>query len=213
MDYHLALLDGSGWGWFIPLHDGTTSVGIVMKQSVVAEKKEAETDSSTQKFYEKALELTPEIAKLISGSKLVTNIKSASDWSYNASAYSCPYTRIAGDAGCFIDPFFSSGYHIALATGLGAAASIAASIREEVDEIGAASWHSKNVIGTYSRFLLVVLSSMRQIYSSGDAILNDWDEESFDRAFAFFRPSEYPIIEESRWVKLTYISHSRHRRC
>jgi flavin-dependent dehydrogenase len=204
------LLDASGWAWFIPLHNGTTSVGIVMKQSVVAEKKGAATDSSTKKFYEDALKLSPNISKLISGSELATEIKSASDWSYNASAYSCPYTRITGDAGCFIDPFFSSGYHIALTTGLSAAATISASIKKEIDEISAASWHSKNVIGTYSRFLLVVLSSMRQIYSSKDAILNDWDEESFDRAFALFRPSTYPNNRDLRSPQITSRSNPRH---
>jgi flavine halogenase len=183
--------DASGWGWFIPLHNGTTSVGIVMKQNEVTKKKGEAKYSSTKKFYEESLKLTPGITKLISGSELVSDIKSASDWSYNATAYACPYTRLAGDAGCFIDPFFSSGYHIALSTGLSAAATVSASIRQEVDEISAASWHSKTVIGTYSRFLLVILSSMRQIYSSDDAILHDWDEESFDRAFAFFRPSEF----------------------
>jgi flavin-dependent dehydrogenase len=184
-------IDASGWAWFIPLHNGTTSVGVVIKQSLVAQKKGEANDSSTMRFYEEALKLTPNISKLISGSELVTEIKSASDWSYNATAYSCPYTRIAGDAGCFIDPFFSSGYHLALATGLSAAATVSASIKKEVDEISAASWHSKNVIGMYSRFLLVVLSSMRQIHSSKEAILNDWDEDSFDRAFALFRPSGF----------------------
>src|ERR1700761_4389331 len=150
-----------------------------MKQSEVTRKKREAEDSSTKKFYEESLKLTPNITELISGAEIVSDIKSASDWSYNATTYACPYTRIAGDAGCFIDPFFSSGYHIALATGLNAAATVTASIKKEVDEINAAMWHAKNMIGTYSRFLLVVLSSMRQIYSSDEAVLNDWDEESF----------------------------------
>lgn len=184
------LLDASGWAWFIPLHNGTTSVGIVMKQCVVAKRRGDNKESSTMEFYEEALSLTPNISKLISEAELVTDIKSTSDWSYNATVYSCPFTRIAGDAGCFIDPFFSSGYHIALTTGLSAAASISASIKKEVDEVSAASWHSKNVMGIYSRFLLVIMSSMRQIYSSKEAILNDWDEDSFDRAFTLFRPSK-----------------------
>ncbi|KAF2667281.1 non-heme halogenase [Microthyrium microscopicum] len=200
-----ALEDGSGWAWFIPLHNGTTSVGVVMKQSILAQKKAQKEYATTKYFYQEALKLCPNIIQLISGteSELVTEIKSASDWSYNASVYSCPYTRIAGDAGCFIDPFFSSGYHIALTTGLSAAATVCASIKKELNEISAASWHSKNVIGTYSRFLLVIMSSMKQIHSSKDAILNDWDEESFDRAFAFFRPIIQGTVDADTRGKVT----------
>jgi flavin-dependent dehydrogenase len=36
-----ALTDGSGWVWKIPLHNGTTSIGIVMRQDLVNAKKKA----------------------------------------------------------------------------------------------------------------------------------------------------------------------------
>ncbi|RYP23394.1 hypothetical protein DL765_001099 [Monosporascus sp. GIB2] len=32
--YFEALSDGSGWTWFIPLHDGTTSAGVVINQDI-----------------------------------------------------------------------------------------------------------------------------------------------------------------------------------
>ena len=35
----LPLTDESGWAWFIPLHNGKTSVGVVMDENVSKRKK------------------------------------------------------------------------------------------------------------------------------------------------------------------------------
>lgn len=43
--------------------------------------------------------------------------ESASDWSYSASAYSSPFVRLVGDAGCFIGPLYSG--HLAINSGDG----------------------------------------------------------------------------------------------
>lgn len=40
--------------------------------------------------------------------------------------------------------------------------------------------------------MLVVLSAYKQIRAQNDPILSDFDEDNFDRAFAFFRPGEFP---------------------
>ncbi|KAF2420220.1 FAD/NAD(P)-binding domain-containing protein [Tothia fuscella] len=186
--YFEALKDASGWVWFIPLHNGQVSVGVVMKQKVASEKKKSMEDSSTKNFYVESLKSVPGVLNLLEGAELVSDVKSASDWSYSAPAYASRNTRLAGDAGCFIDPFFSSGVHLALASGLSAAVTTAASIRGDCDEMTAALWHSKKTAEGYTRFLIVVLSALRQIFSSDEPVLNDFDETSFDRAFAFFRP-------------------------
>ena len=72
--------------------------------------------------------------------KQVTTIHAGSDFSYNAKAYALPYARIVGDAGCFIDPFFSSGVHLAVTSALSAGTTIAASIRGDCNETSAAQW-------------------------------------------------------------------------
>lgn len=115
----------------------------------------------------------------------------ASDYSYNASAYSFPYARIVGDAGCFIDPFFSSGAHIALTGALSAATTIAAAIRGDCTEELAAKWHSNKIRESYSRFLLAVLSVYKQMNHQQGYILSDFGEENFDKAFNFFQPSGF----------------------
>ena len=63
----------------------------------------------------------------------------------SASTYANPFVRIVGDAGCFIDPFFSSGVHPALASGLSAAVTICAAKKGDLNERAAAEWYSKKV--------------------------------------------------------------------
>lgn len=180
--------DGSGWAWLIPLHNGTTSVGVVMNQDfATALKKQG---SSTSQVYRKSLELAPNLRKLISNGELVTDIKSASDFSYSASSYASPYVRIVGDAGCFIDPFFSSGVHLAMIGALSAATTICASIRNDCEESVAAKWHSTKVADSYTRFLLVVLSAYKQISNQNEPVLSDLGHDNLDQAFARFRPSK-----------------------
>ncbi|KAF7168573.1 hypothetical protein CNMCM5623_001555 [Aspergillus felis] len=185
--YFEAIEDGSGWVWSIPLHNGTTSIGVVMSQDKATMKKR-ENGLTTQDFYLNVVKNTPGIQQLLNDAELVSHVKSASDWSYSASSYASPYLRIVGDAGCFIDPFFSSGVHLALASGLSAALTIRAAQRGECAEPAAAEWHSKKVAEGYTRFLLVVMSALKQISDQEKPVLTDWDEESFSRAFGLFRP-------------------------
>ncbi|PHH93312.1 hypothetical protein CDD83_7097 [Cordyceps sp. RAO-2017] len=189
-----ALEDASGWCWFIPLHDCTHSVGIVQNQQMaITKKRKMESDCtdgslSTREFYLRSTDLAPKIKQLLSAAELVTDIKSASDWSYSASTYAFPHARIVGDAGCFIDPFFSSGVHLATLGGLSAAVTIAASYRGDCDELTAASWHTKKTTESYTRFFLVVSSALKQIRSQEEPVIQDVDEEGFQRAFDLFRP-------------------------
>ncbi|KAI4272223.1 MAG: hypothetical protein LQ337_005447 [Flavoplaca oasis] len=186
--YFEALQDASGWIWTIPLHDGTTSVGVVRNQAVATQRKKEMGSPSSKEFYLDCLQSAPGILKVLGDGELVSDIKNASDWSYSASAYASPHIRVAGDAGCFIDPFFSSGVHLALSSGLSAATTICAARRGDCDEATAAQWHSTKVGEGYTRFLLVVLSALKQIRNGDEAVLSDFDEDGFDRAFGFFRP-------------------------
>ncbi|KAJ6593576.1 hypothetical protein B0H19DRAFT_25711 [Mycena capillaripes] len=199
-----ALTDESGWAWFIPLHNGMTSVGVVMNQKMYNQKmkEHAEptyflpssipnpTESSMVNHYLCNILLAPGVVKLISsGAMEAGSVKSATDFSYSAPSYgNCGY-RIIGDAGAFIDPFFSSGVHLALTSALSAASTICASIRGDCTEAVAADWHTKRVSTSYTRFQVVVLSAYKQIRSSQSAdVLSDIDEDNFDRAFSFLRP-------------------------
>ncbi|KAJ6536372.1 putative halogenase [Mycena capillaripes] len=189
--YFEALTDETGWAWFIPLHNGTVSVGVVMKEEANRLKKStlAGSDVGTV-HYLTQLKLAPGVLHLLGSAKLSSEVKSAGDYSYSASHYAGPNYRIAGDAGAFvsIDPFFSSGVHLAFANGLSAASTIAASIRGHCTEAEAIRFHNEKTGTSYTRFLLVVLSVYRQITAQAAPVLSDIDEDNFDRAFDFLRP-------------------------
>ncbi|KLO13011.1 FAD/NAD-binding domain-containing protein [Schizopora paradoxa] len=204
--YLESLTDESGWAWYIPQHNGLHSVGIVQNQEVVNQKKRERVASGNQnasnakEFYLEELKLAPGICALIGESgNLVPyapgeakegaiQIKSASDYSYQATSYGGPGFRIVGDAGAFIDPYFSSGVHLAMTGALSAAASICASIKGDCSEEKAAKFHSDRIGIAYIRFLVVVLSAYKQIRNQTEPVLSDFDEDNFDRAFSVFRP-------------------------
>ncbi|KAJ3570902.1 hypothetical protein NP233_g4097 [Leucocoprinus birnbaumii] len=196
-----ALTDESGWAWFIPLHNGSTSVGIVVNQKAYNAKADSlppppfsdqQTENAASTLaarYLSNLNFAPGIVDLIGEGKLVEgSVKTASDFSYSAPSYAGPNYRIVGDAGAFIDPFFSSGIHLAMTSALSAAATICASIRGDCSEALAASWHTQRVATSYTRFQVVVLSAYKQIRSQTGDVLADIDEDNYDRAFAYLRP-------------------------
>ncbi|KAL7940698.1 hypothetical protein V8C42DRAFT_349293 [Trichoderma barbatum] len=184
-----ALQDTGGWVWAIPLHNGTLSVGVVARQDVFFEKKKS-SGLDAVAFYKDYLRLAPEINEMLSGAEIVggDGVKQASDWSYSASAYAGPHFRVIGDAGCFVDPYFSSGMHLAMVGGLSAATSIMASRRGQCDEVDAATWHSTKVTEGYTRFLLLVTSVQRQLRLRDSPILSTDGEDGFDVAFRTIQP-------------------------
>ncbi|KAM0810163.1 putative Tryptophan 2-halogenase [Seiridium cardinale] len=200
-----ALHDESGWAWFIPLHDDTHSIGIVMNQDKATKKKSA--SASTEEYFEQALDQVPMLKGLMGSATRITEIKSASDYSYHSSTYAFPHARIVGDAGCFIDPFFSSGVHLAVTGGLAAAATIAASIRGDIDERTGARWHSNKIREGYARFCLLVLAAYKQMQNQEEPVLADWDEDNFDKAFSFFGPIIQGTADATS--KLTQIEFSK----
>ena len=159
-------------------------------------KKKAMSSPSDLGFYKESIRLAPGVSEMITKGELVTDVKGASDWSYSASCYATPNIRIVGDAGCFIDPYFSSGVHLALSGALSAATTIRAAMKGDCDEKTAVKWHSSKVSEGYTRFLLVVLSALKQIRKQDQPILSDWDEDGFETAFSHFRPSMAPFCSE-----------------
>lgn len=163
---------------------------MVQNQDMATAKKRAMGSPSSLEFYNSNMELTPGIKSLLKDAELVTGIKSASDWSYSAPTYALSHARIIGDAGAFLDPYFSSGVHMAVLGGISAAVTICASMRGHCTEDAAASWHTKKIAESYTRFFLVVTSATKQIRAQEDPVIQDLDEEGFQRAFDLFRPGE-----------------------
>ena len=160
---------------------------MVQDQKLAADKKRA-FDGTAEEFYQSQIDLAPRVRALLRDAEKVTPLKSASDWSYTASQYHMPNARICGDAGSFIDPLFSSGVHLAITGGLSAAVTIMASMKGELDEQHAGSWHTKKVVESYTRFFLTVSSATKQIRTQDEPLAGDLDEEGFQSAFDLLGP-------------------------
>ncbi|KAF8172988.1 hypothetical protein K438DRAFT_1772419 [Mycena galopus ATCC 62051] len=206
---NIAFWDETGWAWFIPLHNGTVSVGVVLNDKASRRKKaNLQAPDQNKVHYLAQLELAPGVIHFLENAILASEIKSAGDYSYCATQHAGPNFRIAGDAGAFIDPFFSSGVHLAFAGGLSAAASIAASIREQCTEEEASSFHTEKIGASYT-------STYRQINAQAAPVLSDIDEDNFDRAFDFLKPviqgsadTDRTITEETLQRTMDFCEHA-----
>jgi flavine halogenase len=156
--------DKTGWSWLIPLHNGTTSIGVVMHQDT-SNKKKSEGPSGLEQHYLEQLKLAPGLQALIGekGTYVSGSVKSTADFSYHATDYSGDHYRIVGDAAgkhinascpsrslifsapAFVDPLFSSGVHVAMTGALSAASTILGSMKGQVTETEARNWHDAKV--------------------------------------------------------------------
>ncbi|KAJ6625002.1 hypothetical protein B0H10DRAFT_688138 [Mycena sp. CBHHK59/15] len=187
------LTDKQGWAWLIPLHDGTTSIGVVMHQNTSTAKKR-EQPGTLESHYLEQLKLTPGIQALIgeTGTYVAGSVKSTADYSYHATGYSGDHYRIVGDAAAFVDPLYSSGVHVAMTGALSAVSTILGSLKGQVTEAEAQHWHDAKVGICQTRFLMIVLSAYRHMqHQENSALVSDVNSKNFDAAFELFRPGQY----------------------
>lgn len=99
-----ALMDESGWSWYIPMHDATVSVGFVMNMdSSTKKKREGGPTRGLKEHYLDQLKFSPGLKELLSEAVLVEDgskpgVQSASDFSYSATNYAGSRYRLVGDA-------------------------------------------------------------------------------------------------------------------
>lgn len=102
-----------GWFWFIPLHDGTTSVGSV----VDAKRFAGEASGDAAALYDRLVAACAPVARRLSGATRVGPVRVIRDYSYCSDRFFGPGYLLAGDAACFLDPVFSTGVHLACLSG------------------------------------------------------------------------------------------------
>jgi halogenation protein CepH len=117
-DNILSAAHGEGWCWYIPLHDGTVSVGTVVDAARWRDRAKAATLDAT---YTELIAGCAPVARLLEGAKQVAPVRVIRDYSYSSKRFFHGQALLAGDAACFIDPVFSTGVHLACLSGLLAA--------------------------------------------------------------------------------------------
>ena len=99
-----------GWFWFIPLADGTTSVGAVCWPYYLKQR-----DKPLKEFFNDTIALCPELARRLERATLVDDaVHATGNFSYNSRHCTGERYLMLGDAFAFIDPMFSSGVYLAM---------------------------------------------------------------------------------------------------
>ena len=153
----------NGWLWTIPLHTGQASVGAVV-DGVAGESGARELGLS--RFLEQQLAQAPHTAGLLAAAQRVSAPQIVKDWSYTCEKIAGPGYALLGDAACFIDPLFSSGVHLALMSGVLAAAYATTYLRQPDMAPAAAQVYQELYYKEYHHFREMV----RLFYSSNRTV-------------------------------------------
>jgi halogenation protein CepH len=137
-----------GWFWFIPLHDGTTSVGAV----VDARRYAGEAANGVAELYQCLIAACAPIAERVRSARLVSAIRVIRDYSYCSTRFYGPGYLLAGDAACFIDPVFSTGVHLACLSAYLAAQTVGA-ILQGAPESAAQRQYDSQYRAAFERYL------------------------------------------------------------
>jgi flavin-dependent dehydrogenase len=111
-----------GWFWMIPISEELMSVGVVLPRTAFRAFQGLDHDA----ILTRAIAQTPAVAQLMAGARREWPVRIEKDFSFGARAYAGDRWLLAGDAGSFLDPVFSTGVAIALESGLEAAQAVSA---------------------------------------------------------------------------------------
>jgi flavin-dependent dehydrogenase len=98
-----------GWFWFIPLHDGATSIGAVVWPYYLKSRA-----VPVREFFLATIALCPPLAQRLANATLMTEVEATGNYSYSSTRSHGDRYLLVGDAFAFIDPVFSSGVMLAM---------------------------------------------------------------------------------------------------
>src|SRR5213596_666568 len=119
-DIRLIARSDAGWFWLIPISKELTSVGVVLPVRLYRRL----ATGSPEETLNSATSDTPLVDDLMRKARREWPVRVEKDFSYSASAYAGDRWILAGDAGSFLDPVFSTGVSIAMESGIEAAAEL-----------------------------------------------------------------------------------------
>jgi len=209
-DNILSAAHGEGWCWYIPLHDGTISVGAVVD---AARWKERAGPETLQETYTALVERCAPVAAMLRGARQVAPVRVIRDYSYSSTSFFHGGALLAGDAACFIDPVFSTGVHLACFAGLLAADALEDMFtgrRTEAEALAGYDATYRRAFERYRRFVTFFYNhhadpdsyfwqARKLVDSNGDLELR----EAFVRLIAGTGdiPAEEIVAVDDRWAK------------
>jgi flavin-dependent dehydrogenase len=152
-DIRLVARVDSGWFWLIPIDKDLMSVGVVLPKKLFQSLPAA----TNEERLEQAIADTPIVAELMRDAKREWPVRVEKDFSYQASTYAGDRWILAGDAGSFLDPVFSTGVSIAMESGIEAAEVLDGAAKAndfQVKRFKAYCDRSRKRYQTYRRFVV-----------------------------------------------------------
>jgi flavin-dependent dehydrogenase len=113
-----------GWFWLIPISDELMSIGVVLPRAAFR----AFQHLGHEAILERAIAETPAVAQLTADARREWPVRVEKDFSFGSRAYAGDRWLLAGDAGSFLDPVFSTGVAVALESGLEAGQAVSAGL-------------------------------------------------------------------------------------
>jgi len=115
-----------GWFWFIPLADGTTSIGAVCWPYYLKSRKKPLVE-----FFNDTIAMCPGLGERLADAVLVDGLVHATgNYSYNSTLSSGERFLMLGDAYAFVDPVFSTGVYLAMQSAFSGAEVVEATLAE-----------------------------------------------------------------------------------
>ena len=138
-----------GWLWSIPLHTGRTSVGVVVDSQTG---QEGIQQNGAKAFLEAQLAQSNHTRAMLENANIDSEPNVVMDWSYTAEKLYGPGYILTGDAACFVDPLFSSGVHLALMSGILAAAYVTTALNNPTMVEDAGQVYQELYLKEYNQF-------------------------------------------------------------
>ena len=147
-DIRMVTRPDNGWFWFIPISPTIVSVGVVVPQAAYRAAARATAAETLTHF----LDDTPAAAQLVANATPITAARFDADYSYLHTQHAGDRFVIAGDAGAFLDPIFSTGVLMALQSGIEAAEVVGRGLRDGNLRASQFAGYERRLVRRYRHF-------------------------------------------------------------
>lgn len=156
----------NGWFWFIPLSDGTVSVGYVTPIDAYKD-----SGKTPEELHAAELAAADEVTSLTEGAIRVSGYRTIKDWSYTCTRFWGPGWALVGDSAAFIDPLLSTGVGLTLRGSLGLAETADLALHNPGHEKALYERYERN----YKDFLNSLLEFVRFFYDRTKSKEDYWE--------------------------------------
>ncbi len=159
-------MSDEGWFWIIGLNETKTSIGFVTRPHLTKKLQVA-----PDRILRWAIERCPVVRHRMRNAVGPSTNRVLADFSYTCKPFAGDGYFLVGDAGCFLDPIFSTGVTLAMVAGENAAKLSTQLLRNEITPKSAQRAHNRFVMGSTSVFWRLIKNyykhSFRELFMNG----------------------------------------------